>query len=252
MKKFLLILSILLLAFLTSGCQNQVTETSVTQTPLPKKNLTKWDIIVTNGEIRVGVPTLDDSFDNQLIDAFSKEANLTVTKVLIPKDTPMEQAINDGSVDMIWGQIPATSESSTMFRLSNPYFHSTVLYLSNKEDLTPDKQTPVGVLKNSAEAFIANCFFENVTYFQTEDDLFWSLANQSVDCILYNKSLFEKRSPSQKLYIVKESPCDLVVAFQQNNTSVAEEVEKILAKIKADGTASEICTRWYPEDLINK
>ncbi|MBQ7792299.1 MAG: hypothetical protein IJ367_02260, partial [Clostridia bacterium] len=79
------------------------------------------------------------------------------------------------------------------------------------------------------------------------------LSNKNIACILYNKPLFEARKTNgETLYIIKEVPCDLVVAFEQNNTSVAAEVEKIIAKIKADGTASEICTAWYPADFITK
>ena len=53
-------------------------------------------------------------------------------------------------------------------------------------------------------------------------------------------------------YIAKEVPYDLVVGFQQNNTSVATEAEKIIAKIKADGTATDICLQWYLNDYIKK
>lgn len=253
MKKFLSILSICILICFICGCDTTPPAEENIPASLLQKEVTPWDQIVQNNEIRIGVPTTESTFDNQLIDAFAKESQLTVTKVPLAWKDEMADAIQDGTVDMLWGQIPATAESSTLFRLSNPYFHSTVAYISNVEDLQPERDTPVGVLENSAEAFMATGFFETVITYRTEDELFQSLLNKNVATILYNKALFEQRQPSkQPLHIIQEVPCDFVVAFEHNNTSVATEVEKIIAKIKADGTASQICTQWYPQDFITK
>ncbi len=253
MKKLLLILSMCILICFTCGCGTTPPKEEATPASLPQKEVTQWDQIVQNNEIRIGVPTTEATFDNQLIDAFAEESQLNVTKVPLAWKDEMADAIQNGTVDMLWGQIPATAEASTLFRLSNPYFHSTVAYISNVEDLQPNRDTPVGVLENSAEAFMATGFFETVIPYRTEDELFRSLANKNVATILYNKALFEQRQPAkQPLYIIQEVPCDLVVAFEHNNTSVATEVEKIIAKIKADGTAAQICTQWYPQDFITK
>ncbi len=251
MKKLLLIAFIFLLTFSLGGCQNPTAPTTTLQTPQPQKQLTPWDEIVKNNEIKIGVPSLEDSMDNRLIDAFAKETNLTVSKVVLPWDDSLESAVTDGMVDMLWGQIPATSKSSTMFRLSNPYFHSTMLYLSRTKDLTVEQDTTVGVLKNSAGQFMAENYFTSTKVYNTKNELFNALSMRRVACILYDKALFENMK-KDNLHIVKEVPYDLVVAFQQNNISVANEVEKLIAKIKADGTASDICLQWYLNDYIQK
>lgn len=253
MKRWLLIFSILTLIIFTAGCQNQQELSQNSQAPIPQKQLTKWDEIVQKQEIKIGVPSLEDSFDNQLIDAFSKEVDLTVTKVVIAWDDTLSQAINTGQVDLLWGQIPATSDFSSQFRLSSPYFRSTMLYLAKDNDIVPDDNTPIGVMKHSAEAAAIRNYFKNVIEFQSEKALFQSLDNRQTSVIVYNKSLYEHlKMKNESHIIIKEVPYDLVVAFEQNNTSVAEETEKIIAKIKADGTAAEICKIWYPEDLITK
>ena len=253
MKKFFLILSILLLTLLTYGCQEKAVETALVQTPPPAKQTTRWDEIVQTNEIKIGVPNLEDSMDNRLIDAFAKEANLTVSKVELPWDSTLETAVQDGMVDMLWGQIPATSDTSTMFRLSNPYFHSTMLYLSHTPDFSVNQDTPVGVLKNSAGQFMTENYFTSVKVYDTRDELLYALSVRQVDCILYDKALFENMQRKKDFcHIVKETPYDLVVAFEQNNNAVSEEVEKILAKIKADGTATDICLQWYLNDYIKK
>ncbi|MBO5408545.1 MAG: transporter substrate-binding domain-containing protein [Clostridia bacterium] len=253
MKKFLLIASILLLTVLIGGCQNPVTPATALQTPAPQKQPTRWDEIIKTGELKIGVPSLSDSMDNRLIDAFSEETNLTVSKVVLPWDDTLETAVTDGTVDMLWGQIPAISESSTMFRLSNPYFHSTMLYLSRSEELTVDQNTTAGVLKHSAGQFMAENYFASTKVYNTRDELFYGLSSGQVACVLYDNALFENmQTKKDAFHIVKEVPYDLVVAFEQNNVSVATEVEKLIAKIKADGTASDICLKWYLNDYIKK
>lgn len=252
MKKILLILSILLAAFGLFGCDaSQPSEKSTLQ--IPTKEISRWDEIVQQGELRIGVPSLKDSFDNDLIDAFAKESGIPVTKKEIPQGSSPGDFLTENHVDILWGQIPATSDTSSAFRLSAPYLKSTVLYLSEKPDLELSRSIVVGVLKASAQELMVQGYYDTMYSYSTESELFHALNSGICDVILYDKALYEnKPKKSNHLHIVKEVPYELAVAFEQNNVAVCTEVEKILAKIKADGTASEICCRWYPVDLITK
>ena len=253
MKKFLLILSIALLTILFCGCDTQTENAVEVSTQTTESTMTQWDKIVQRNELRIGVPSTSDSFDNQLIDAFCKELEVTVTKVVLPRDESATEAIQNGTVDMLWGQIPATAETSSAYRLSTPYFNSTLLYISKNPDLVLEQSTTVGVLKNSAEELSVGHFYHDIYTYSNKEDLFYALNSGKCDVVLYNQVLYENLPNKPKnLHIVKEVPYELVVAFEHNNLSVCTEVERILAKIKADGTASEICLKWYPKDLITK
>ena len=253
MKKFRFIFPLCILILLTCGCRATPQNEDATPTSLSQTKATEWDRIVQENELKVGVPSLEDSMDNRLIDAFAKEANLTVKKVVLPWDNTLKDAVSNGDVDLLWGQIPATSDSSTMFRLSNPYFHSTMLYLARSADVTAEQSTPVGVLQYSAGQFMAENYFDTVTAYQTKEELLYALRQNLVDCILLDNALFHNMQMKKDFcHIIKEVPYDLVVAFEQNNTSVAAEAEKIIAKIKADGTATDICLQWYLSDYIKK
>lgn len=253
MKKILLILSILLALFGLSGCENAIEPVVEITEPIPPKETSRWDEIVQRNELRIGVPHTDDSFDNALIDAFSKELGIPVTKVVIPWDEPLVDYLKENRVDMLWGQIPATSETSTSFRLSSPYFNSTILYIAATPDVVLEPTTVIGVPKNAVEEAMVKHYYDTVHICNTKEELFSALANGTCDVVLYEKALYEKLpQKAEAFHIIKEAPYELVVAFEQNNVSVCTEVEKILAKIKADGTASEICLAWYPVDLITK
>ncbi|MBR5239386.1 MAG: transporter substrate-binding domain-containing protein [Clostridia bacterium] len=253
MKKIWLILSIALLIVLCCGCEKQEETFVPVSEPIPQEELTQWDRIVQQNELKIGVPDISDSFDNQLIDAFAKELEIKVTKVVIPRDETAVEAIQNGSVDMLWGQIPATADTSTLFRLSTPYFNGTTLYLARDPQLLLEQTTVVGVLKDSAEEISVRNYYDTVYSYANQNDLLYALNSGECSVILYNKALYENLpQKSGNLHIIKEVPYELVVAFEQNNVSVCTEVEKILAKIKADGTASEICLEWYPQDFITK
>ncbi|MBE7019118.1 MAG: amino acid ABC transporter substrate-binding protein [Ruminococcaceae bacterium] len=253
MKKILLILSIVLLTALFYGCEKQTDEFVAVSKPIAKEELSEWDKIVQRNELKVGVPTTADTFDNALIDAFAAELEIAVTKVIVPRDADALTKIQDGTVDMLWGQLPATSDTSTAFRLSTPYFNSTILYLTKDQDFVLDKTSVVGVMTDSAEEISVTNYYDTVYSYSTENELFYALNSGICDVILYNKALYENNSrKSDSLHIIKEVPYELVVAFEQNNVATCTEVEKILAKIKANGRASEICLDWYPVDLITK
>ncbi len=252
MKKILLILSILLAAFGLYGCENVAEPAVEVSEPVLWEELTGWDAIVQRDELRIGVPDTKDSFDNDLIDAFAKELEITVTKVKIPWNEALPDYLKENRVDMLWGQIPATSETSTAFRLSSPYFNSTVLYIARTPDLVLEPTTVIGVTENSMEEAMVTNYYETVHAYASEKELFLALNNGTCDAVLYDKALYEELLLKGNRYTIKEVPYELVIAFEQNNVSVCTEVEKILAKIKADGTASEICLQWYPVDLITK
>ena len=252
MKRYLLILSIISLLFLTCGCQAQSQDTPTDTVAAPEKSPARWDEIIKSNEIRIGIPSLEDSMDNRLIDAFEKESGITVKKVVLPWDSSLADHLNKNEVEMLWGQLPATSDSSSLFRLSNPYFHSNVRYLATKEDLAVEKTTKIGVLQFSVGQFMTGSNFDSVTVYNTSDAMFSALLGNRVDCILCDDPTFQNMKADPRIHTVKEAPYDLVVAFQQNNTSVASEAEKIIARIKADGTASDICLQWYQNDYIKK
>ena len=253
MKKALLVLSVLLPVFLFSGCHSSGESALEGMKTIPEKTVTGWDEIVKRNELRIGVPSSESSFDNELIEAFAEELEIAVTTIIVPWDESRVDYLKENRVDMLWGQIPATADTSAAYRLSTPYCSTGILYLSTVSDLIPDQGTVAGVLKHSAEEVIAKSYHNTVHTYSNQNDLFYALNQGECNIILYNKALYENLpQKSGALHIVKEVPCELVLAFEQNNVSVAAQVEKILAKIKAQGIASEICLKWYPKDLITK
>lgn len=253
MKKALLILSVLLAVFLLSGCETIPEHNTEVLRDTPKKTATQWDEIVQRNELRIGVPSTDPSFDNDLIDAFAEELGISVTKIIVPWDDSRVDYLKENRVDMLWGQIPATADTSATYRLSAPYCSGTIFYIARTPDITLSDSTIVGAIAHSAEESSVKGYYQTLLSSPNTTALFSALNSGRCEVVLCNKTVYETLpQKSEKLHVVKEVPYELVVAFEQNNLSVATEVEKILAKIKANTIASEICLKWYPADFITK
>ena len=242
----LLVLTTILLASCTTMPEPIDTPPKETNKPT-----TRWDEIVKAGELKIGVNTLDSSFDNDLIDEFSKESKLTVKKVLLDDDEK-ENALNNNEVDFLWSQIPDSSENSLQYSLSEPYFHCSILTVVKNADAVNDRKI-IGTLLNSVSTELA--FREEKTVKKADDikALFSLLRHGSVDAIYINKETYNNLgSQTDDLTVAAEIETKLVLAFKQNDKAVKTEVEKVMAKIKANGTASEISEKWYNNDFIIK
>ena len=242
---------LLLIALLLVSC---VTKQDQPDTPPVNKKepLTRWDKIVENGELKIGVNTLDDSFDNDLINEFSKESKLTVKRVLVG-DEEKSQLLNNDMVDFLWSQIPDSSENSVQYSLSKPYFNCSILIVS-KNNLQPSELSTVGALENSAEYEIA--LREEKKTVKTAKDietLLNMLSDSSVEAVYINKEAYDNsKTQKDEFLTIKDFDCNFVLAFKHNDKDVKTEVEKIMAKIKANGTATSISEKWYNKDFIIK
>jgi len=243
------VLGLLLVTLILTSCVTK--QEQVDTTPINKSiPTTRWDTIVENGELKIGVNTLGDSFDNDLIDEFSKESKLTVTKVLVT-DEEKAQTLNNNEVDFLWSQIPDSSENSMQYSLSRPYFNYAILTVTKNEEKT--EWGLIGTLENSVATEIALRRRKEVTTAPDVSQLLSLLQNDQVDAVYINKETYNNSEvPKDNFIIADDSVCNLVLAFKHNDTDVKNEVEKIMAKIKANGTASDISEKWYNKDFIIK
>ena len=241
---------LLLIVLLLTSCVTK--QESSDTTPIEQNKLTtRWDDIIKSGELKIGVNTLDSSFDNDLIDEFAKESKLDVIKILVDEDEK-EQVLNNGDVDFLWSQIPDSSENSMQYSLSKPYFnYSMLIVVKDKSDAA--EWNEIGTIANSVSTEIAKRENKNVTTFDDINALFAGLETGKIDAVYINNETYNNSEVKKDEFIIgADFECNLVLAFMQNDKDVKNEVEKIMAKIKANGTASEISQKWYNKDFIIK
>ena len=158
-------------------------------------------------------------------------------------------ALNKSQVDFLWSQIPDSSENSLHYSLSKPYFNCSILTVIKDSN---DAVT-IGTVLNSVSTEIALREEKNVKTAADVKALLTMLRNGEVDSLYINKETFTSLgTQTDDLTVCAEFETKLVLAFKQNDNAVKTEVEKIMAKIKANGTASEISEKWYGKDYIIK
>ncbi len=255
MKKILCILCIIPVLLCLGACGKKAQPTSGDIKPKTASVSPNWQKIAEKNEVKIGVPSLENNFDNELIDEFARELNIPVTKILT-KNTDFKTAISDGSIDMYWGLYPKEAKDSIDYTLSTPYLTTTALLLKNaSSNKTADKETSVvGAVKNSPEEIIASDKFANVKTYNSESEVLEALKAGSIDFASVNNSTYEKSKYAESGQFSEEnsSMYNLVIVFKNGYTDVATEADKVLAKVKASGKASEVCEKWYGKDLISK
>ena len=257
MKKILCVICIITSLFSFGACDKKTSEIPVSESVQPKAvdEAVNWQKIIKSNEIKIGVPLISNSFDSELIDAFSKELNISVKKVLVKDTESFGELLENGEIDMYWGLYPKEALNSIDYTLSVPYFTSTVAVVcfSGYEDKFSKESSVVGVVKDSPEEILVADKINSFKTYKSIDELLYLLKMGYIEYAVLDSHQFEasKYYNSEVYKIVDSQMYNLVIAFKEGYKDVKMETEKVLAKIKASGVASEICEKWYGKDLIS-
>ena len=244
-----LLLFALIIVF-AAGCDETTLSDMELQKSLSTAKTTKWDTIMQRGELIIGVKNLYESFDNDLLDAFAKELPIDIKKVVIDWDNRKE-ALDSEEVDFLWGQIPDTSENSVLSNLSLPHVKgSTVVVVKTANYDTP---VSVGVLDSTADFDVAKSYFKQIEKYKDINSLFNALSWEQIDAAVINEDIYENSRVYKDLYkIIDDYEYNLVFEFRHGDNDIKTEVERLMAKVQGDNTASEISEKWFGKDLIIK
>lgn len=258
MKKILCVIYLIVAILMFGACgEDKVSQpTNSGLQPKLAANTSHWQKIVKDNEIKIGVPSLENSFCNELIDAFDKELNIPVKKIKAENTSDIKEMLENGEIDMYWGLYPKEAPNSLDFSFSAPYLTTTAVFITDSKAFgSLDKNDQiVGVLKNSAEEFLVTGNYSNVKTYNSYKELWDALIFGRLTTVAINKCDYEKSKYSSfsKYDLSDTQMYNLVIAFKDGYTDLATEIDKTVAKIKASGIASEICEKWYGKDLISK
>lgn len=258
MKKILCIICIITALFSMCACDKSEENMPVSSGALQPKTVSEadnWQKIIKRNEVKIGVPSLENNFDTELIDAFAKELNIPVTKVLVPDGKNFGELLENGEIDMYWGLYPKEALSSIKYTLSTPYLTSTaaVICFSGKEEEFSKETSSLGAAKDSPEEILAYDKAKNVKIYSSADELLYAHKMGYIEFAVLDKHTFENsKYYNAEVYGFADTQMyNLVIAFKDGYKDVAAETDKTLAKVKASGVASEICEKWYGKDLIS-
>lgn len=289
MKKSLLFLVIVALAFalLFTGCTQQTGDTGnagdtgetgdTGNAGDTGETDDSWTIVEERGYLLIG---LDDTFapmgfrdeSNQIVGYDIDLGNAVGEKLGIEmRWVPCEWdgitlSLNNGDIDAIWNGLSITEERSQQIDFSAPYMDDDQIIVVAADSEINTKADLAGKvlglqLGSSSENAVANdpdteSSLAEIKKYSSFAECLLDLANGRIDAVCVDSVFFyyyDATSQTDFEYRVLEENFGhepLAIGFRKGDDALQAKIEEAFNEIKADGTASEICIKWFGEDLV--
>ena len=199
-------------------------------------------------------------FDIDLANAVAEKIGYEVS--FQPIDWAMKETeLNSGNIDCIWNGYSITEERKTKVSFSTPYLDNAQLIITladseiaSKADLA-GKTVAVQKESSALEAVTADDIYASlsqVVEFDTNIDCFMELDAQRCDAIVCDEVLARyiiKQRGEEKYNILTDDfgKEEYGIGFRLTDTDLVNSVNQALEDLKADGTYSEIYSKWFSE-----
>lgn len=197
-------------------------------------------------------------FDIDLANAVAEKIGYEVS--FQPIDWAMKETeLNSGNIDCIWNGYSITEERKTKVSFSTPYLDNAQLIITladseiaSKADLA-GKTVAVQKESSALEAVTADDIYASlsqVVEFDTNIDCFMELDAQRCDAIVCDEVLARyiiKQRGEEKYNILTDGfgKEEYGIGFRLTDTDLVNSVNQALEDLKADGTYSEIYSKWF-------
>ena len=197
-------------------------------------------------------------FDIDLANAVAEKIGYEVS--FQPIDWAMKETeLNSGNIDCIWNGYSITEERKTKVSFSTPYLDNAQLIITladseiaSKADLA-GKTVAVQKESSALEAVTADDIYASlsqVVEFDTNIDCFMELDAQRCDVIVCDEVLARyiiKQRGEEKYNILTDDfgKEEYGIGFRLTDTDLVNSVNQALEDLKADGTYSEIYSKWF-------
>ena len=197
-------------------------------------------------------------FDIEVVQAIAKKAGFEVKFV----NTPWEgifNALGQGDRDMIVSAVTITAERKQTMDFSNPYFDaqqliavketSKVAKFADLKKLKVGVQT--GTTGDEAVSKLLGKTSTSIKRFESTPLALKELESGGVDAVVADNGViihYVANNPGGKFKTVADPefvPEQYGIAIKKGNTELAEKVNKGLADIQADGTYTQIYTKYF-------
>ena len=277
MKKFKLLALFTALILVFTGCSAVKTNEDKKASEDNAATDTSWDYIKENGKIIVG---LDDTFapmgfrdeagklvgfDIDLAEAVGEKLGVKIELQSIDWDAK-ELELSNKKIDVIWNGMSKTPERIEKMTLSNPYLQNAIVIMTKKgsdikkkDDIIGKK---IGIQVDSAALEVVqgdeiyDKIENDITEYKNYDEACMELETGRVDAVIIDKILgMYKATIKADTYEFADEdfgPDLFVVGMRKEDKAFAQELQKAMDALKADGTALKISEKWFSEDLIVK
>lgn len=258
-----LVLVVMLVIGLSAGCGNQTATSDETK----------------SNDDKTFVVGLDDSFppmgfrdekneivgfDVDLAKEVGKRLGMEVVLQPINWDTK-ELELDSGNIDVIWNGLTITDERKAAMDFTVPYLENDQVIVVKKDSPIKTKADlagkNIGLQKGSSayDAFMADPISTQTAAMNEYPENVSALADLGIgriDAVIVDSIVARYYITSEKAdYVVLEeslAPELYGVGIKKGNTELQTRIQDALDAMIADGTAAEISTNWFGEDIIYK
>lgn len=172
--------------------------------------------------------------------------------------------LNNGNIDVIWNGLTITEERKLEMGFSKPYLNNRQIIITKadsdidtKADLA-DKKVAVQ-LDSSAQAAVEadEAVLESLgelVKFEDYQTAMMDLETGGVDAVVVDEILgryiIAKKADTFKVASEDFGSESYGIGFRLDDNAFRAEVDRILDEMRADGTAAEISTNWFGEDIV--
>ncbi|WKY45342.1 amino acid ABC transporter substrate-binding protein [Eubacteriaceae bacterium ES2] len=203
-------------------------------------------------------------FDVDLAKEVGQRLGMEVVLQPINWDTK-ELELDSGNIDVIWNGLTITEERKEVMDFTEPYLENDQVIvvksdseIATKADLAGRN---IGVQKGSSayDAFTADEISSQVAELTEYPENVSALADLGIgriDAVIVDSIVakYYITSENAEYKILDESlaPEQYGVAVKKGNTELLDQIQEALDAMNEDGTAAEISTTWFGEDIVLK
>lgn len=172
-------------------------------------------------------------------------------------------SLNKGDIDMIWNGMTVTSERKRQINFSNVYLKNKLVIIvpqgSRVKKLSDLSGKTVGVQLGSSneDALLKSSVgktIRGVRKYDVNASAFLDLKAKRIDAVAVDEIVarYYITSNNENFIVLDDEITneDYAVGFRKVDNALLNEVNRILAEMKKDGTTAKISKKWFNEDLV--
>jgi len=175
-------------------------------------------------------------------------------------------SLNNKDIDAIWNGLTITDKRKEQIAFSKVYLQNKqIIIVNNKSNIS--KKTDlnnkiVGLqMGSSSESALASdsqltSSLKEVKKYSNNTEALLDLSANRIDAVIVDEVVgryyASKKPDDYKVLDENLGVEDYGVGIRKTDTSLTEEINKLLEEMKSDGTANTISQKWFGKDIIYK
>ena len=175
-----------------------------------------------------------------------------------------EAELKSGRVQILWNGLDITDKRKENMLFSNPYMDNRqIIFVKKGNTAVTDEKSLAGKTIGTQSAGTAEEYIDATPFYKNDVKevkkypdyaAFMDLENGRLDAVIGDEIVgryYMSKHPEEleALDVVVGPTSEFGIAFAKDNTTLRDEVQKVLDEMKKDGTTAKISNDWFTKDI---